>query len=83
MKSQEMSDTVQDDVRLNISLFVSPHTAAAIDRLARERNVQRTGLVLQALGLLHAAHDANKAGKYVGVTTVRDRLDTVLVAPLI
>ena len=34
------------------------------------------------LGLLHAAHDASKAGYYHGLTKDRAKLDTVLVGPL-
>lgn len=66
-------------VRLDISVRVSPETAARIDQLASERNVQRTGLLLQAFGVLQAIHDAGKAGKHVGTTPYRDRLETVLI----
>lgn len=77
-----MTETVHNGVRVNVSLQVSKETADTIDRLARERNLPRTGLVLQALGLLHAAHDASKDGYYHGLTKDRSKLDTILVAPL-
>lgn len=73
---------MQDEVRLDVKLRVSRSTADTIERLAHERNVPRTGLILQALGLLHAAHDAGKDGYYHGLTRDRAKLDTILVAPL-
>lgn len=77
-----MIESSHNGVRVNVSLQVSRQTADTIDRLARERNIPRTGLVLQALGLLHAAHDASKDGYYHGLTRDRANLETVLVAPL-
>ena len=71
-----------DEVRIDAKLRVSRATADTIQRLADERNVSRTALILQALGLLHAAHDAGKDGYYHGLTRDRSKLDTVLVAPL-
>lgn len=71
-----------DTVRVNVSLQVSRETADAINRLALERNVQRPGLILQALGVLHAAHDGAKDGYLIGLTKDRRKLDTVLLAPL-
>lgn len=70
------------EVRINVSLQVSPATAITIDRLAKERNVPRTGLFLQALGVLQAMHDGSKDGQYVGLTRDREKLDTVLVMPI-
>lgn len=77
-----MSETNDGHVRVNISLQVSRETADTIKRLARERNTQRPGLVLQALGVLQAAHDGAKQGYTAGLTKDRTKLDTVLVAPL-
>jgi hypothetical protein len=74
---------MSDSVRLNVQLRVSATTAATIKRLAKERNVANTGLFLQALGLLHVAHDAGKDGWYVGTARKRDRLETVLTVPTI
>jgi hypothetical protein len=71
-----------EEVRLDVKLRVSQTTADTIARLADERHTTRTGLVLQALGLLHASHDASKDGYYHGLTRDRSKLDTVLVAPL-
>lgn len=71
-----------DDVRCDIRLTISSQTLETIDRIAGERNVQRTGLVLQALGLLHVAHDASKKGYHLGLTKDREKLDTELIAPL-
>lgn len=62
---------------------VSQSTRETIDRIAKERGLARSGLVLQALGIMQTMHDAAKGGLYVGVTEHRDRLDTVLVAPLV
>lgn len=74
-----MSETT---VRVDVALRVSPATAAIIKRLEDERNLTRTNLFLQALGLLHAAHDAAKDGQYIGLTKTRANLETLLVAPL-
>lgn len=74
-----MSDTVQVDVRLRFDRS----ELATIDRIARERKVPRNCLVMQALGFLQVAHEANKAGKFVGVSEFRDRLDTVIVGTLV
>lgn len=74
-----MSETVRVDIQLN----VSHATRETIDRIARERGLPRSGLVLQALGIMHTIHDAAKGGLYVGVTEHRERLDTVLISPLI
>ena len=72
----------EDEVRVDISLRVSRATADTIDRLGDERNIPRTGLVLQALGLLQVAHDAAKDGFYHGLSKDRSKLDQVLVGPL-
>ena len=73
---------MSDEIRLDIVLRVSLATADTIARLATERNTTRAGLTLQALGLLHAAHDAARDGYYHGLTKDRAKLDTVLVAPI-
>ena len=72
-----------DEVRLDVKLRVSQTTADTISRLAEERHTTRNGLVMQALGLLHVMHDAAKDGLYTGTSENRERLDTVLVSPLI
>lgn len=74
-----MSETVRVDIQLNIG----PVELATIDRIAKERKLPRNGLVLQALGFLQVAHEANKVGKFVGVTPYRDRLETVIVGTLV
>jgi hypothetical protein len=65
-------------VRKNISLQVTPETSAAIDRLARERNTTKTGLVLQSLGLMQTVHEARKRGEFIGTSRDREALDVVL-----
>ena len=67
--------------RLHIKLDVTHTTAGTIRRLAKERNTTTTGLVLQALGVLHIVHDATKDGYLVGLTQHRENLETVLVLP--
>lgn len=74
---------MSQDVRVTVSLSVSQTTADTIDRLAAERNLPKTGLFLQALGILHAVHDARKNGKYVGISSSRDGLETVLLDAVI
>jgi len=56
--------------------------ASVLDRLAEERNLTRPGVVRQALGILQAMHDGAKEGYLTGLTKDREKLDTVLVAPL-
>lgn len=67
------------NVRVDIKMHVSAATLATIDRIAKERNIPRSGLVLQALGLMHTTHDAAKEGYYYGLARDRSKLDTVLV----
>lgn len=62
--------------------MVSRRTAATITRLAKERNTQRTGLLLQAIGVLQTMHDGAKEGYVTGLTKDRRKLDTVLLAPI-
>ena len=73
---------MQDEIRVDITLRVSRETKDKIDRLARERNVQRPGLVLQALGMLEAIHAGSRDGYYVGLTRDRAGLDTVLISSI-
>lgn len=53
--------------RIDVTLRVSRETAHTIARLAHERNVSRSGLVLQALGVVHSVHDARKTGNAPGM----------------
>lgn len=68
---------------LNVQLRIRGDTADTIRRLARERNTTQAGLFLQALGILHAVHEARKEGKHVGIATHRDDLETVLLDAVI
>lgn len=70
------------EVRFDVKLHVSPETFDAINRMASERNLPRNGLVLQALGVLQAAHEAAREGYYHGLTKDRANLDIVLISPL-
>lgn len=72
-----------ETIRVDVSLNLEPGDIEAIDQLARERNIPRNGLVLQALGFLQVAHRAGKEGKFVGVTPYRDRLETVIAGNLV
>lgn len=71
------------DIRIHVKLDVTEATEATIKRLARERNTTTTGLVMQALGIIQVAHDSAKEGYYHGLTKDREKLDTVLIAPLV
>lgn len=71
-----------EEIRVDVTLRVSRATANTIDRLATERNVPRTGLFLQALGILQTMHDGAKDGYLTGLTRDRSKLDTLLVGPL-
>ena len=66
--------------RLNLRL--PPEINAVMDRLALERGITHTAVVRQALGVLQAMHDGAKEGRYTGLTTQRENLETLLVAPL-
>lgn len=70
------------DGAVRVNLRVSQRTADAIERLRKERRVTKAALVLQALGVLQAMHDATARGHYVGVAEDRERLDQVLLGPL-
>ncbi len=71
---------MSEQVRMDVKLRISQTTFDTIERLAAERNLPRTGLVLQAIGLLQVIHDAKKDGRHIGLTPHRENLETVLVA---
>jgi hypothetical protein len=67
---------MDDDIRINLHLPAS--AGATIDRLCRERNLSRTALVRQALGVFEVVHDATKRGHFVGIVDDYEKLHTVL-----
>lgn len=64
-----------------INLRLPDDAAANIKSLARERNQTYIGLVREAVGVLQAAHNAGKEGRYLGLTPIRENLEIVLVLP--
>ena len=73
---------MSENCRFDVNLHVSRQTAEAIERMAKERAVPKTTLVLQALGILHAVHEGVKDGYHAGLVKDRSKLDTLLVLPL-
>ena len=67
---------------VRVNLDIPQEAAVVLDRLADERGLTRTALVRQAIGVLQAMHDGAKAGQYTGLTSRREDLETLLIAPL-
>ena len=67
---------------IQFTLNLPPSAADVLNQLAAERGLTRTAVIRQALGYLQVAHEAAKDRKWIGVTSDREGLDTVLVAPL-
>lgn len=63
--------------------YWSKSTLDMIDAIAEERDTDRKGIVLQALSLFQAAHEAAKSGKPVGVARCAEDLETALVLPFL
>lgn len=72
-----------EKIRINVNLFVNQTVADTIQRLADERSVTVTGLVLQGLGLLQAAHDGATEGYHLGLAMDRRKLDVELVGMMV
>lgn len=58
-------------------------TLDMIDAIAAERNATRKEILMQALSLFQAAHEAAKSGKPVGVARCAEDLETALVLPFL
>lgn len=67
---------------LRLVVDVPAPVMAVIDSIAAERGITRTGLVRQALGVIKTMHEASKEGLHTGVVRNRNKLDSVLIAPL-
>jgi hypothetical protein len=65
-----------------IAVDVPKSTATIVDRIAAERGVTRTSIVRHAISLLNATHEGAKEGLHAGLVRDKDKLDTLLVAPL-
>lgn len=60
--------------------FKFPHPVAArLREMSRQRGGSITNTVQVALGLLDVVQRAGAEGKYVGITSDREKLDTVMV----
>lgn len=73
-------DTVDDDLRLILRLPKSAEPM--LDRICKERKITRSALARLAIGMFQTCHDANKNGLYIGLTSDRQALETVLIMPL-
>lgn len=69
-----------EDIRIMLRLPAS--AGPMLDRICKERKITRGSLVRQALGVFQTFHDGSKDGLYLGLTTDRQALDTVLIMPL-
>jgi metal-responsive CopG/Arc/MetJ family transcriptional regulator len=56
--------------------------AQAVDRMAEERGLSRPALIREALGLLQVVHQGRHDGRYLGFTSVRANLETIVVTPV-
>lgn len=70
---------MSEDTRINLRL--SKQAADRIRVLAGARDQTMVGIVREALGILETAHEGRKAGLYLGLTAIRENLQTVLAIP--
>lgn len=73
-----LGGVMKDDIRINLHLPAS--AKPMVDRLCRERNLSRTAMIRQALGVFEVVHDATRRGHFVGVVDDYEKLHTVLLA---
>jgi hypothetical protein len=73
-------DAADDDLRLILRLPKSAEPM--LDRICKERKLTRSALARLAIGMFQTCHDANREGLYLGLTTDRQALETVLILPL-
>lgn len=65
------------------NIYWPKSTLDMIDNIAVERDVTRKEVLMQALSLFQAAHEAAKSGKPVGVARCAEDLETALVLPFL
>jgi hypothetical protein len=71
---------VSESVRLTIRF---PKVVAAyVDEVAERRGLDRPAVIRRALGIMQAFDMEAQGGRYVGATSDREALETVIVAPL-
>lgn len=64
-----------------VTVELGPNGTAVLEQLAEEREMSRSAVVRQAIGILQAMREANRDGYYVGISRNREALDTLIVAP--
>lgn len=60
-----------------MELRLHPEVMARLDQLARDHKTSRAALIREAIGVYETA-DQRAPGEYVGITTDREALTTVL-----
>jgi len=66
-----------DKVRLNLQ--VSAELNNVLEDMANSSGSTKTDVIRQALALMEFAHAAKKRGKYIGLASDPEKLDTVVV----
>jgi predicted transcriptional regulator len=63
---------------MDFILRVPPEVKSRIEALAEKRNTSKSGLALQAFGLLQVVDEAKARGEFIGTSRDRHALDVVL-----
>ena len=69
-----------EKVRLNLQ--VSSELNNALEEMANSSGSTKTDIIRQALALMEFAHNAKRKGKYLGLVSDPEKLDTVVVGLL-
>lgn len=64
------------------TIYLAPPVEAVVRRIADQRHLSANDVIRMAIGYLDVIERARVDGFYVGTTTQRERLDTVMVPPL-
>lgn len=68
--------------RQRMSVYLPDPVAQRLREIATERDTGVNDCMRLAVAALDVMHRASREGRYVGTASDRERLDTVLVAPL-
>lgn len=65
-----------------LSIYLPEAANEVLRGIAAKRGLTTTATMRLALGWLQVIEDAQSRGEYVGITRIRENLDTVIVTPL-
>jgi hypothetical protein len=64
------------------TIYLAPPVEAVVKRIADQRHMTANDVIRMAIGYLDVIERARIDGVYVGTTTQREQLDTIMVPPL-